>query len=165
MQQKVRLNGQHKLKRATCFATLLQNELNSYVASFTNHVQTFLATSQVQTINFGSLAIVTETISLSWLISVMRLFMLKICEGKREKYRLYFVFPLPRPITPVRLNLISFAAENKEIATGLENEPTWPTSNFCRSGGIVPRMWSLKENAHLTPCIHNEGQEIAMRNL
>ena len=54
----------------------------------------------------------------------MRLFRLKICEEKGEKYRLYFVFPLPRPITPARLNLTSFAAEKKEIATGLENEPT-----------------------------------------
>ena len=93
----------------------------------------------------ASLAIVTETLTLSWLISVRRLFRLKIGEGKREKYRLYFVFPLPRPTTPARLNLTSFAAEKKEIATGHEHEPIWPTSNFCRSGGIFPWMRSLKE--------------------
>ena len=34
-------------KHATCLATLLQNELNSDVARFTNHVQTCLATNQV----------------------------------------------------------------------------------------------------------------------
>ena len=36
--RKVPKNGQQK--RATCFATLLQNELNSDVARFTIHVQT-----------------------------------------------------------------------------------------------------------------------------
>ena len=97
----------------------------------------------------ASLAIVTETLRLSWLISVMRLFRLKICEEKGEKYRPYFVFPLPRPITPAHRNLTSFATEKKEIATGLENEPTWRISNFCRSGGIVPWMLSLMENADL----------------
>ena len=34
-------------KRATCFVTLLQNELKSDVARFTTHVQTCLATNQV----------------------------------------------------------------------------------------------------------------------
>ena len=34
-------------KRATRFATLLQNELNTDVARFTNHVRTCLATNQV----------------------------------------------------------------------------------------------------------------------
>lgn len=118
----------------------------------------------------ASLAIVTETLRLSWLISVMRLFRLKICEEKGEKYRLYFVFPLPRPITPAHRNLTSFATEKKEIATGLENEPIWRISNFCRSGGIVPWMLSLMETADLTPCLHlsffngyNEGQEIARK--
>ena len=41
---KVLLNGQQK--RATCLATLLQNELNSDVVRFTTHVQTFVATNQ-----------------------------------------------------------------------------------------------------------------------
>ena len=40
---KVRKNGQKK--RATCFATLLKNELNSDVARFTTHVQTFSVTT------------------------------------------------------------------------------------------------------------------------
>ena len=38
---KVRLNGQQKTgnkKRATCHATLLQNELNSDVARFSTHI-------------------------------------------------------------------------------------------------------------------------------
>ena len=42
---KIQLNGQQK--RATCFVTLLQNELESDVARFTTHVQTCLATNQV----------------------------------------------------------------------------------------------------------------------
>ena len=37
---KLRQNGQQK--RATCFETLLQNELNSDVARFTTHIQTCL---------------------------------------------------------------------------------------------------------------------------
>jgi len=36
----VRKNGQQKT--ATCFATLLQNELNSDVAHFTTHIKPFL---------------------------------------------------------------------------------------------------------------------------
>ena len=39
------LFSQATVKRATCFATLLQNELNSDVARFTNHGQTCLATN------------------------------------------------------------------------------------------------------------------------
>ena len=42
---KIQLNGQQK--RATCFVTLLQNELERDVAHFTTHVQTCLATNQV----------------------------------------------------------------------------------------------------------------------
>ena len=42
---KVRSNGQQK--RATCLATLLQNEFNGDVACFTSHVQAYLATIQV----------------------------------------------------------------------------------------------------------------------
>ena len=42
---KVPLNGQQR--RTTCFATLLQNELNSDGPWFTAHVQTCLATNQV----------------------------------------------------------------------------------------------------------------------
>ena len=34
-------------KLATCFATLLQNELNSDVTRFTTHIQTDLATNKV----------------------------------------------------------------------------------------------------------------------
>ena len=39
-------NGQQKC--ATCFATLLQNELNSDVAHFTTHVQTCLQPDLLQ---------------------------------------------------------------------------------------------------------------------
>jgi len=35
-------------KRATCFATLLQNELESDIARFTTHVQACIATNQVK---------------------------------------------------------------------------------------------------------------------
>ena len=34
-------------KRATCFATLLQNELNGEVARFANHIQTFFVTNRI----------------------------------------------------------------------------------------------------------------------
>ena len=36
-----------QLKRAACFATLLKSELNSDVARFANHIQTFFATNQI----------------------------------------------------------------------------------------------------------------------
>ena len=42
---KIRVKGPQK--RATCFSTFLQNELNNDVACFTTHVQTCLATKKV----------------------------------------------------------------------------------------------------------------------
>ena len=45
---KLWLNGQQK--RAACFATLLQNQLNSHVARFTSHKSTCLEPNQVDAV-------------------------------------------------------------------------------------------------------------------
>ena len=42
---KLRQNGQQK--RATCFAALLRNEFESYVARFTSCIQNYFVTDQV----------------------------------------------------------------------------------------------------------------------
>ena len=69
----LKLQWSSQQKRATCFATLLQNELKSDVCAFFAHVQTCLATNQVVescvNSNFflhGSYVTFAKTFALDW---------------------------------------------------------------------------------------------------